>query len=201
MIKNVVFDFGQVLIHFEPSYIVSGFVTDPDDAELLESVLFDRFYWDQLDAGTISNDEILAHCAHRLPERLHGVARDILYGWSTRLPEMEGMSALVKDLKEQYGVKLFLLSNISVDFAEHASEFPVLSYMDGCVFSGVCKKVKPTAAIYAHLCETYGLDPAETVFVDDNAANIAAAQEFGITGYLFDGDSAKLLAYLSEQLK
>ena len=109
MIKNVVFDFGQVLIHLEPSYIVSGFVTDPDDAELLESVLFDRFYWDQLDAGTISNDEILAHCSSRLPDRLHGVAREIMYGWIHRLPEMEGMNALVKDLKSQYGVKLFLL--------------------------------------------------------------------------------------------
>ena len=52
-IKTVVFDFGQVMVHFEPSYMVGKYVTDKEDAALLEKVVFDRLYWDKLDAGTI----------------------------------------------------------------------------------------------------------------------------------------------------
>ena len=70
MIKNVVFDFGQVLVKFNPAYIVGQFVTDPDDAKLLETVLFDRLYWDPSDAGAISDEDLLAACRERVPERL-----------------------------------------------------------------------------------------------------------------------------------
>ena len=57
MIKNVVFDFGQVLVHFQPAYMVGKYVTDEADAKLLKEVLFDRLYWDKLDAGTITDEE------------------------------------------------------------------------------------------------------------------------------------------------
>ena len=69
-IKTVVFDFGQVMVHFEPSYMVGKYVTDREDAHLLERVVFDRLYWDKLDAGTITSEETLAEYRKRLPERL-----------------------------------------------------------------------------------------------------------------------------------
>ena len=56
-VKNVVFDFGQVLVHFDPSYMVGRYVSDEEDAALIAEVLFDRLYWDRLDAGTISDAE------------------------------------------------------------------------------------------------------------------------------------------------
>ena len=201
MIKNVVFDFGQVLIQFVPSYIISQYTTDSDDASLLEEVLFDRLYWDRLDDGSIDNEQILSHSASRLPDRLHDTARRILYGWTNNLPEIDGMHDLVVDLKNQYGVKLVLLSNIADYFADHISEFPILSHFDGYVLSGVCKRVKPRPEIFAYLCEQFDLVPSETVFVDDNPANIAGARDFGINAYLFDGDSARLRAYLDQVIE
>ena len=48
-IKNVVFDFGQVMVYFNPKYMVGVYVKDKDDAALLEEVVFDRLYWDRLD--------------------------------------------------------------------------------------------------------------------------------------------------------
>ena len=59
MIKNVVFDFGQVMVRFDPAYMVSLRVTEPDERALLVSVIFDRLYWNALDAGTTTNDEVL----------------------------------------------------------------------------------------------------------------------------------------------
>ncbi len=201
MIKNVIFDFGQVLIHFIPSKIVAEYVTDPNDAALLENLLFDRLYWDGLDDGSLDNDSMLDLVYPHLPPRLHEAARQIIYGWIYHIPEIEGMHELVRDLKARGDINLYLLSNISSYFASHASDYPVLSHFDGCVFSAVCKMIKPRAEIFAHLCRQFDIRPEESVFIDDSPKNIAGAESFGIQGYLFDGDANRLRAYLEELLK
>ena len=79
MIKNVVFDFGQVLVHFEPSYMVGKYVQDAEDKPLLEDVLFDRLYWDRLDEGTITDEEVLAACQKKNSAKaLGGCGKNIL---------------------------------------------------------------------------------------------------------------------------
>ena len=196
MIKNVVFDFGQVMVRFEPSYMVGRYVDDKDDAALLEEVVFDRLYWDKLDSGDISDDEVIFACRERLPERLWQVAEKIYFNWIYNLPEIEGMRELVRYIKKTYGVRVLLLSNISTYFAEHADEIDVLREFEACVFSAVIGKVKPSADIFEYVCQKYGMLAEETVFVDDNPNNIKGAQSVGITGYLFDGDADKLKAYL-----
>ena len=200
MIKNVVFDFGQVLVHFDPSYMVGRYVTDGEDAAQIAEVLFDRLYWDRLDAGTISDAEVVEESCKRLPARLHAVTREIYDHWICHLPPVEGMEALVRELKER-GIRLYLLSNISTYFADRASEIPILSYFDGCVFSAVCGHVKPSREIFAHLCESYGLKPTETLFVDDSERNVAGAENYGIRGYLFRGDADALRAYLASVMR
>ncbi len=195
MIKNIIFDFGQVLIHFEPSYMVGKYVSDERDGALLSKVVFDRLYWDKLDAGTISDAEVIEECKKRLPERLWAAAEQIYYNWVYNLPPVEGMQELVEELRER-GIRLFLLSNISTYFAEHAHEFPVLSLFERCVFSAVCGTVKPSREIFEYICREGGILPCETLFIDDSPKNIKGAQDFGITGYLFDGDAARLREYL-----
>lgn len=201
MIKNVVFDFGQVLVHFEPKYMVGVYVTDEADASLLEEVVFDRLYWDRLDAGTISNEQTLAECKKRLPERLWAVAEKIYYNWIYNIPEIDSMSELLDALKRDFGVNIYLLSNISNYFASHANEIPILSKIDKCVFSAPIGIVKPSRAIFEHLCSVCEIKPEETIFVDDNEANVKGATEFGITTYRFDGDAAALKKYLWDLLK
>lgn len=197
--KNVVFDFGQVMVRFDPAYMVGQYVTDPRDAKQLEEVLFDRLYWDALDKGTISDEAVLLACRDRLPERLWEVAEKIYYNWIYHLPEIPGMHALSRRLKEEYGVKLLLLSNISEYFAAHSHEIPCLRHFDGLVLTGPLGIVKPHPEIFDYLCRTYGIFPEETVFIDDNPANIAGAKAFGLHAYLFDGDAEKLAAWLEAQ--
>ncbi len=101
----------------------------------------------------------------------------------------------MRDLKAR-GIRVFLLSNISEYFAAHAHEISVLSEFEGCVFSAVVGYIKPHRDIFEYICRKYQLNPAQTVFVDDNAANIAGAREYGISGYLFDGSAEKLREFL-----
>ena len=199
--KHIIFDFGQVLAHFEPSYMVGCYVTQPEDAKLLEEVVFDRLYWDRLDAGTITNEETKAAIRARIPRRLWEVSEQIYDNWIYNIPEMEGMRELITHIKEAYGVKTYLLSNISHYFADHAHEISILELIDHCVFSSRCGFVKPHEGIYRYLCDTYAVQPSEALFVDDRADNIAAAEALGIRGYVFDGDAAKLRAYLDELFK
>ena len=200
MIKNVVFDFGQVLIRFEPSYMVGKYISDSSDARLLETIVFDRLYWDRLDAGTISDAEAVEAIKARLPERLWSVASEIYYNWIYNIPEIEGMRELIIHIKEEFNASVFLLSNISRYFAEHSSEIPILKLVDKCIFSAVCGKVKPDRDIYEYLCTECNIDPHETVFIDDREKNTKAAEETGITGYVFDGDTQKLCSYLDDIL-
>lgn len=199
-IKNVVFDFGQVMVRFEPAYMVGQYVSDGPDAKLLESVLFDRLYWDALDKGTITDEETLRACRDRLPERLWAVAEQIYYNWIYHLPEIPGMRQLSVELKEKFGVKLLLLSNISEYFARHSHEIPCLAHFDGLVLTGPLGIVKPSPEIFDYLCRTYAISPAETVFIDDNPVNVAGAAAFGLTAYQFDGDVERLRAYLEALL-
>ena len=195
MIRNVIFDFGQVLVHFNPAYMVSQYVRDEADAALLTEVVFDRLYWDALDAGTITDEDALDAVCKRLPMRLHEVAKDIHWHWIEMLPEIDGMDTLVGDLKAA-GVPLYLLSNISRYFAENSHTIPILRHFDACVFSAVCGMVKPSREIFDHICRTYECDPAETLFIDDNEANVQSAIAFGLQGYRFDGDAAALRQFL-----
>ena len=198
MIKNVIFDFGQVMVRFDPAYMVGQYMTDAADAKLLEAVVFDRLYWDRLDAGSITDAETLDACRGRLPERLWEVAACIYWNWIYHLPEIAGMRELVGDLRKS-GVRVILLSNISKYFASHADEIPSLSLFERCFFSAVCGRIKPNRDMFAYVCDECGILPAETLFVDDNAKNIKGAEACGITGYLFDGDAAHLREFLTEK--
>ena len=201
MIKNIVFDFGQVIVHYEPEYMVSKYVSDKDDIALLSEVVFDRLYWDKLDMGTIEDDEVLEACRTRLPDRLWDVAEKIYYNWIYNIPEFDGMAELIAHLKDRYGVRVLLLSNISKYFAAHSHEIPIIAEFEGCVFSSLIGITKPNPKIFSHLCKKFKIKPQETVFIDDNASNIEASIEFGLNGYQFDGDVGKLKEYLDRLLE
>lgn len=199
-IKNVVFDFGQVLVYFQPSYMVGAYVSDEEDKALIEEVVFDRLYWDRLDSGDISDKEVVSAIKTRLPERLWDVSEKIYYNWIYNIPEIEGMSELIDRIKNRYNVKVYLLSNISNYFASHSEEIPILKKLDGCVFSAPIGIVKPNREIFEHLCKAYKLSPEETLFIDDRADNIEGALRCGLKGYIFDGNVDRLKDYLDSIL-
>ncbi len=199
MFKNYIFDFGQVLIKFDPYYMVSAFATDEEDKKLLVPVIFDRLYWNGLDDGSLSHNDAKEAFLKRIPQRLHKTACDIYDNWIRNLPAIEGMSELLDTLKEK-GAKIYLLSNISNYFAENYESVPeikaVLSKFDGVVFSAPIKMAKPDREIFEHLLSRFDLKAEDCIFIDDSDKNIAGAKTAGIEGYLFDGDSAKLKKYL-----
>lgn len=200
MIKNVVFDYGQVLIHFEPEYMASRYITDEEDLKLATPIIFDRAYWDRLDDDTITDEEVVAGFCSRLPERLHEKAKKVYDNWMYNNPEVEGMKELISYVKEKYGAKTYLLSNISKTFAKRSGDFPVLKMLDGCVFSGECKMAKPNRDIFEHLLEKFDISAGETVFIDDNENNVKMAESVGIKTFMFKMNVDELKKWLDSVL-
>ncbi|MBR4073711.1 MAG: HAD family phosphatase [Clostridia bacterium] len=195
MIKNYIFDFGQVIVKFDPFYMTSVYIKDETDCRIAKEVIFDRLYWDKLDEGTISDGEVIKEICNRLPERLHKGAVEAYENWYRNIPFIDGMRELIYNIKAT-GKKLFLLSNISKGFAENYSSVPELEELfklfDGLVFSGPIGITKPNGEIFEYLLNKYGLKAEESVFIDDSIKNIKGAEAVGIKGFLFEGDASAI---------
>ena len=198
-IKAVIFDFGQVLVHFDPEYILKEAIGDEADRRAAAEILFSREYWDRMDDGTLSEEGLCRLAIPSIPERYRASAENAIMNWYYRLPEWEGMRELLSDLKRK-GIPTFLISNISRGFAEHSAEIPILSFIDDAVFSAVVDRVKPSGEIFALAVGRFGYPKEQCVFVDDSQKNINGAAEFGLSTVLFDGDAAALRSQLSQML-
>lgn len=198
MYKNIVFDYGMVLVRFDGLEISRHFMSE-EEAAVFAPVFFDRLYWDRLDRGTLDCEEMLDDVLRRLPNFSREVARRVFYEWFHVLPPIDGMPELVAALREK-GHKLYLISDISKIFAEHAHRQPIIRDFDGLVMSGVLGITKPNPAIFRHLLDTYRLDPAECIFIDDRLSNVEGAEFVGMHGYHFDGNARKLARYLGVEI-
>ena len=105
--------------------------------------------------------------------------------------QIPGMEEFVKSLKDK-GYRVFGLSNWSEEtFALVRHVYPVLDLMEDMVISGIERVMKPDHRIFRLALERFGIKAEETIFLDDNPANVQAACEIGIKGILFNKNIVK----------
>lgn len=192
MIRNIVFDMGNVLIHWKPERFLEREGVPEADRPLILKEVFSSVEWIQLDRGSISPEEGIAAMCRRLPERLHALVRELTMGWWRRsLLPVEGMADLVRELKA-LGYGIYLLSNAKVDLPLFFPMIPGSECFDGRVVSADWKLLKPQPEIYETLFREYGLKREECFFIDDLNINIEGARFVGMDGVIFDGDLSHL---------
>jgi 2-haloacid dehalogenase len=177
MIRNIVFDFGGVLVDWNPEYLFKDVFSDKLELEnFLENVCTPDWNVEQ-DAGRPLSEAI------RILQERHPHYRNeirLFYDeWTTMLggPIKQNV-ALLKTLKANY--RLFGLTNWSAETFPIAYDlYSFFGDFEGIVVSGEEKLVKPDARIYLLLLERYGLDAKECLFIDDNLQNIHAATALG----------------------
>ena len=81
MIRNIVFDMGNVLIHWDPETFMKRMGLPEEDRALLMTELFGSVEWIQTDRGTLSIEDGIAAICRKLPERLHGTVRELTLNW------------------------------------------------------------------------------------------------------------------------
>lgn len=198
MIRNIVFDMGMVLMEFHPMATSRAVTPDEASAQTLYEALFRCPEWAMTDEGTRTMAELEQAALKNLEgSPLQALIPPLMAGmpWNVLSP-IEDMAGVVRGLRAR-GFGVYLLSNASAMVSEHREVVPDIDQFHGVVFSVEEKLVKPDLAIYRCLTERYGLDPAECLFVDDLAPNVAGAVAAGWQGYVHDGDSEKLKAYLA----
>lgn len=193
MIRNLVFDMGNVLIHYIPQVFMDRLGVPAEDQPLLAREVFGSVEWIRMDRGTLGQEEAVAAMEARLPRRLWEYARRLVLGWWLDGPLMpvEGMAALLEELKG-LGYGLYLLSNATARQPEYFPGIPGSQFFDGAVISAHWKVLKPEREIYEILFREYGLEPSECFFVDDLNINVEGALCAGMDGYIFDGDVGRL---------
>ena len=185
--RAVVFDVGNVLYGWDPEAFLVTQVAD-DDARLKFIEDTDLFAWHEtLDAGR-PYDEAAAELSETFPEYAHLIA-----AWSDRFGEtitgpVPGTHEIVAALDAK-GVPLFAITNFSADFWApfRARETAFFDRFQGIVVSGEEKLLKPDPAIYYLALDRFRLRPADALFVDDRAINVAGAEAVGMKAHLFIG--------------
>lgn len=180
MIKNIIFDLGNVLIRFKPEEFVNKNIKK-EYREKFFNVIFKVQEWADLDRGVLEYSDAVKIFSEKIPECSSEIKKLFDNYILDVLEPIEKNIEIMKSLKGKY--KLFVLSNFhypAFDYIFKNWEF--FKYFDGKVVSGHCKLLKPEKEIYELLCSTYSLNPIECVFIDDTKANIEAAEKFGIKG-------------------
>lgn len=193
MLKNIVFDFGNVLYRYDPDELLACCFDSDQDRDLAKPVIYRE--WHRLDEGTVDYEQYVAETEKLLPDRLRANARKFLYSWHRFEPPMEQTWALVARLKAR-GYRIYLLSNAPVTFAADLDIYPILKLFDGTVISAPIQLAKPDPKIFQYLLDQYGLNASESLFVDDLEVNCEGARKAGMHGYRYSGDADALLAHI-----
>ena len=192
MIKNIIFDMGNVILDYNPEQITRCFTDNDEDVKIFTTELFSNKEWVMLDQGLIDECQAFKGICERIPERLYPLCAEILMTWYKYFRAIDAMIPVVRELKER-GYQLYMLTNAHLSFWKYHPNSPAFGLMDGFVVSSEEKILKPDERIYRILLERFGLKAEECFFTDDAPANIEGAAKVGIRGHIFDGDPQKLL--------
>ena len=185
MIKTVIFDIGNVLVHFGWREVFQEFGLEGEELERFADATVRHQAWVDLDEGIITTEEAKEAYAKEVPEYREYIDR-IYQEMDKMLVQYDYAIPWIKELKER-GYRIYILSNWSKP-AYDACQNTALSFLpivDGVVFSYRELMIKPNKKIYELICNRYDINPAEAVFLDDTEKNIIAARDYGLHGIHF----------------
>ncbi len=178
--KNIVFDLGGVVFARDPRKF------EPEFIKFFSYIMLPQIprFWEEYDRGVVSYERVVSDlaeynsCDRELADK--NLRRSIL-----TQEEIPATKALIAELKAA-GYKLYVLSNMSLEFIEFLRKTDVYKYFDGEVVSCEEHVVKPDAEIYKRLVDMYSLNEGETMFIDDRKENVEAARNQGWEGFNFN---------------
>jgi len=198
MIKNIVFDLGNVLINFKPSvYFENQNYPETFKTRILSDIFASR-EWLLLDNGDINTSEAIDAISLKSSLKKEEIAHIFNLRTEMMYP-LDQNVRLLPELKKQ-GFRLYFLSNFPIDiFEEIKTGYYFFKYFDGGVISSEAKFSKPDRRIYEILLRNYSLIAEESLFIDDLEINVRAAENLGMKGFVTFGSeeiSKELTSFL-----
>lgn len=195
MIKNIVFDLGNVILKGSPNIVLEQIKIDKKQYESIKNDFFND--WKSLDLGESTLREQLEKCKFDF-EIDSEIEEKLLHYYKYRPFNVEILE-LIKELKNK-GYKIYILSNNNKEAEKYLLEIPDFKAFDGWIFSCDYQIMKPDPKIYNILFETYNLKPEECFFIDDSRKNIETGNKLGMAGFVLDYENNGI-AELCKELK
>ncbi len=187
MIKNIIFDFGKVLVDYDFDRFFTTLRAENPGHEHFEEfmrLVLDKETYSALDKGLRPFADYVAEYKERYPQ-----CADLIDAFDTRfqeivLGEVPGMQQVLASLKER-GYRILGLSNWSTKVYDTIPRFEVFNYIEDRVLSCEEHMLKPDREIYECALQRFGIKAEESIFADDKAENVEGAKLVGIDGILF----------------
>jgi 2-haloacid dehalogenase len=185
-IKHIVFDIGKVLIHYDPNIPFSRVIPDETERSWFFANVCTHDWNIEQDRGrTWDEAEALLIAQH--PEREEQI-RSFRKHWHEMVPHHYEDSVAIMEKLIAEGRDVTMLTNFASDtFREAQERFPFLTKPRGVTVSGDIGLIKPDVAIYETHAESFGLEPAATIFIDDSLPNVEGAKAAGWQAVHFTG--------------
>lgn len=184
MIKNLIFDFGRVLVDYDYFTVLDKIFATHSRAEDFYSHLIAEKWTERLDCEESPFEQIVCDMQRAMPQYAVEIEQ-----FGKRYPdfvtgEVKGMRALLVRLKSE-GYRLYGLTNWCSQVHVTMKQYPIFQLLDGRIISSEEHMVKPSPAIYDRLCSKFGLKVDECIFADDLVENVEAARKYGMEGICF----------------
>lgn len=188
-IKAIFFDLGRVLIDFNHLQIVEKLSARCENHPRQETqTMFASIFratqslCSRFDSGHISPEDFHSEICREF--RLDLSFQAFVTIWNETFKENPEVISLVKQLANQY--TLVLISNTNpLHFEYILKEFPVISLFDASVLSYEAGLCKPDTRIYRTALARAGVEPSQSVYIDDILEYVVAAEKIGIRGIHF----------------
>lgn len=191
MIRNLIFDVGNVLLGYQWFNMVLSYGMPEEEAQHMGKNIFDDEHWLMFDAGKIKMEDLIEYYVQKMPDMEFWVRKFFENPKKMLIPRPKVWDEVAR-LKAA-GYKIYLLSNYSEElFTIHTDGTPILGLADGKVVSYMIHEIKPYPPIYQYLLDTYNLDAAECLFFDDRAENVEGGEALGIAGVIVESEEQLL---------
>lgn len=181
MIKNIIFDLGNVLVKYSPENFLNKYVKKENQEDFIINI-FKSKDWLELDRGTLSYEDAIEIFTKRVPEEKESIEKLFRENISSCISPIEENVEIMRKLKKN-GYNVYILSNFHEPAFEYIKEnWDFIKEFNGDVVSCYYHYIKPEREIYETILKKYNLTPHETIFIDDVDANINGAKELGIKG-------------------
>ena len=191
MIKNIVFDMGNVLTRYSMAEYIRKYTASEEVYKIIKNEVCSSVEWIQMDRGTLSDEEAVASICKRVPKEYHELVERFIREFRMEQEPNPPMENLVRRLKEA-GYDLYLLSNTSHRFHRFSKNIASIFYMKGIWISCEHGYLKPEKEAYLDFFKQFELNPKECIFIDDSPANIEAAMRLGMNGVVYHQDVEQL---------
>ena len=197
--KNLIFDFANVIASFDQDEVFYNYTDSTEDADYIKDLFDSKKIWDELYKGK-TIERVYNKAIKRVNPKYHKPIKEILTNWYKFFDINGKMERYLEKLKEE-SVNLYLFANFSDQFVNiERSNQDLINLFDGVYISYVRGFIKPTYISYLDFLKQNKLKAEDCLLIDTCQESLTIAKELDFETYPYDGDLEKLKRFINKWL-